>query len=315
LVAAPIEEAGMGEEFVKPMSTYTLHPETKLGPVHLTVSDMARSLGFYRDVLGFRLLDQSADRVSLTADGVSPILLLTELPGARAGFSRNTGLYHFAVLYPERADLARALKRLWDSGYPLGGCSDHSVSEALYLDDPDGNGIELYRDQPRSAWPMRDGKVSMTTDPLDLDDLLGEAASDGAEGEGPWDGLPKGASIGHIHLHVVDLEESAAFYRDALGFEVQARYRQGALFLSAGGYHHHLGINVWAERMRSPQVENVAGLRSFAVCVPDAAELDRIDGQLEAAGAAFTRKDGAIFVDDPSENTVILQGGRPTGGL
>ncbi len=134
-------------------------------------------------------------------------------------------------------------------------------------------------------------------------------------GEGPWDGLPKGASIGHIHLHVMDLEESAAFYRDALGFEVQARYRQGALFLSAGGYHHHLGINVWAERMRSPQVENVAGLRSFAVCVPDAAELDRLEGQLEAAGAAFTRKDGAIFVDDPSENTVILQEGRSAGGL
>ena len=120
---------------------------------------------------------------------------------------------------------------------------------------------------------MRDGKVSMTTDPLDLDDLLGEAASD--EGERPWDGLPKRASIGHIPLHVMDLEESAAFYRDALGFEVQARYRQGALFLSAGGYHHHLGINVWAERMRSSQVENVVGLRSFAVCVPDAAELDR----------------------------------------
>lgn len=287
------------------MSTYSLHPDTKLGPVHVTVSDMKRSLDFYRDVLGFRLLEQSADRASLTADGASPILLLTELTGAKAGFSRNTGLYHFAVLYPERVDLARALKRLWDSGYPLGGCSDHAVSEALYLDDPDGHGIELYRDRPRLDWPRREGKVTMTTDPLDLDDLLSEAAS----GEGPWDGLPKGASIGHIHLHVADLEKSAAFYRDALGFEVQARYRQGALFLSAGGYHHHLGINVWAERMRNPMVENAAGLRSFTVCVPDAAELGRLEGRLEAAGAVFKRKSDAIFVDDPSENTVILLGG------
>ena len=287
------------------MFTHTLPPTTKLGPVHLTVSDMARSLSFYQDVLGFRLLEQSTDWISLTADGVSPILLLTELPGARAGLSRHTGLYHFAVLYPERVDLARALRCLRDSAYPLGGCSDHTVSEALYLDDPDGHGIELYWDRPRSTWPMRDGKISMTTDPLDLDDLLREMASD----KRPWKGLPERAFIGHIHLHVVDLEESEAFYRDTIGFEVQARYHKGAVFLSAGGYHHHLGINVWAKGTGHPLVKSAVGLRSFSVCVPDASGLDHLESRLGAADVAFSRKDGAIFVDDPSGNTVILLGG------
>ncbi len=152
---------------------------------------------------------------------------------------------------------------------------------------------------------MRDGKISMTTDPLDLDDLLREMASD----KRPWKGLPERAFIGHIHLHVVDLEGSEAFYRDTIGFEVQARYHKGAVFLSAGGYHHHLGINVWAKRTGHPLVKSAVGLRSFSVCVPDAFGLGQLESRLGAAGVAFSRKDGAIFVDDPSGNTVILLGG------
>ncbi|MFQ5914915.1 MAG: VOC family protein [Nitrospinota bacterium] len=292
------------------MSSFSIRPDSHLGPVHLTVSDLGRSLDFYEKVLGFGVLEREGETAALTADKENPLVFLTEIPGAPRRPSDTSGLYHFAVLLPSRVDLARSLRRLGETSYPLGGCSDHSVSEALYLDDPDGNGIELYRDRPRSEWPWREGqKGRMTTDPLDLHNLLDEAEKDSR----PWDGLPEGTRIGHVHLHVADLDRAEAFYRDVLGFEVMSHQDlRGASFLATGGYHHHIGLNVWAGVGVKPPPGNAAGLRYFTFCLPEEAELRRLANHLESIGVPLTRKGEGLFLRDPSENAVFLLAGCNT---
>ncbi len=294
------------------MATFSIHPDILLGPVHLTVSDLGRSLNFYEDVLGFRVLSQAGGTTALTADGETPLVFLTPVPGAARKPPHSTGLYHFAILLPSRVGLSRSLRRLGDTDYPLGGCSDHSVSEALYLDDPDGNGIEIYWDRPRSGWPQRNRKVAMTTDPLDLVELLEESEQD----EHPWEGLPAETCIGHVHLHVADLSRAVAFYQDALGFEVMSyQATRGASFLSAGGYHHQLGLNVWAGQEALPPPDRTAGIRYFTVCLPDEAELGRLAAHLESVGAAVTKKGDALFLRDPSENGVVVLAGSAPDAL
>ena len=183
------------------MAPFSIDPNTNIGSTHLTVADLARSERFYTDMLGFRPLARTADTLTLTANGTTLLLALTEQPGAPPKPQRATGLYHFAILTPTRLDLARSLRRLAEMRYPLSGASDHLVSEALYLDDPDGNGIEIYRDRPRAEWPRPGGKIQMATDPLDIDGILGELEHD----DRPWDGLAPATTIGHMHLHVADL--------------------------------------------------------------------------------------------------------------
>ena len=225
-----------------PAKTFSVAPQTSLGPVSLAVSDVKRSEVFYRDTLGLQSQRTPENALTFSADGVTPLLTLTELPGARPQPRRSTGLYHFALLLPSRQDLAQTLQRLVAARYPLTGASDHLVSEALYLDDPDGNGIEIYRDRPRSEWNYDGDAIRMVVDPLDLRVLLDEAT----DGKSSPPGIAAGTTIGHVHLHVSDIASSKAFYHGVLGFDIMTEALPGALFVSAGGYHHHLGLNVWA---------------------------------------------------------------------
>jgi catechol 2,3-dioxygenase len=213
---------------------------------------------------------------------------------------RSTGLYHFAVLVPTRSDLARSLRRIAEQRYPIQGAADHLVSEAVYLADPDGNGIEIYRDRPREEWPRVAGNIQMATDPLDLYALLGEA--EGAPGDGR---LPAGTRIGHMHLQIADLAAAERFYVDVLGLDIVVRM-PSALFVSAGGYHHHLGLNTWQSRGGSPAPAGSAGLRYFSIRVPDAAELERVTSRLEQAGLSVEQTDGAVVVADPWQNQIRL---------
>src|SRR5947209_5740641 len=243
-----------------------IDPRTTVGTVRLTVSDLARSRAFYEQALGLRSreLDNGAIALGPPAGQAGELEALVELHGDASAprlDRRATGLFHLAILFPTRSDLAFALARLAQARWPLDGASDHLVSEALYLSDPDGNGIELYRDRPREDWPYHDGRLRMATLPLDLDDLLGEIRS--AES---WQTLaPDGTRMGHVHLQVSDLEETEAFYHGLLGFDVMVRGFPGALFVAAGGYHHHLGLNTWNSTGASPPRPGAVGLRSYDV--------------------------------------------------
>jgi catechol 2,3-dioxygenase len=292
-------------------SARILPAETTLGHASLLVADLERSVTFYRDVLGFRVLRQEGEAATLGAgEEQTPILELAALPGARPKPRRTTGLYHVAILTPSRDALARSLYHLAVSGYPLQGASDHLVSEALYLADPDGNGLEIYRDRPRSAWYDADGHFQMDTAPLDLDKLLeeGEASTN----ERPWTGLDSGTRVGHVHLQVADLAAAVRFYTDGLGFETMvALPEMGAAFVSAGGYHHHIGLNTWTSRGAPLPPADAAGLRVFEIVVPDDKTLDEIAARLSALNMPFERTDLAIEARDPSGNLArLISGGR-----
>jgi catechol 2,3-dioxygenase len=277
-----------------------IDPRTHIGLVSLTVSDLARSLRFYGEVLGLAPVERSAGSVLLAA-GETRLLHLVELPGARPKPARAAGLYHFALLLPGRPDLARWLRHVLESGWPLQGWSDHGVSEAIYLADPDGNGIEVYRDRPRAEWPVANGELQMVTDPLDAANLL--ALADGAE---PWQAMPAGAVMGHVHLHVASIPQAQAFYCDVLGFDLMQRYGPSALFVSAGGYHHHAGLNTWAGVGAPPAPAGSAGLRYFTIAVPDQSSLASLVGRVQKAGIAVTAQDGGWFLRDPSGNGIRL---------
>ena len=221
-----------------------IHPKTDVGTVRLTVADLERSRDFYQRALGLRATQGDRAGLTLGTDDGTPLIELTGDPAAPPRPRRATGLFHLAVLLPSRRDLAIALRRLADARVRLDGASDHLVSEALYLHDPDGNGIEIYRDRPRDEWPHLNGSLEMATLPLDLDDLMTElppaSAADAT--------VPAGTRIGHVHLQVSDLDAAEAFYAGVLGFDVTVKGYAGALFVSAGGYHHHLGLNTWQSR-------------------------------------------------------------------
>ncbi|WP_376791545.1 VOC family protein [Thermoflexus sp.] len=276
-----------------------------IGYAHLQVRDLGRALAFYRDLLGFLEIGREGATVLLSATGSPPpLLILTELRGARPKPPRTTGLYHVAIRVPTRRDLARVFRRLLEHEWPFQGFSDHGVSEALYLPDPDGNGLEIYRDRPRAQWPWQEGRLAMVTKPLDVEDLLGEAIPE------PWEGLPSGTDIGHIHLHVADLEEAERFYVGILGLEVTQRDYPGARFFAAGGYHHHVGTNIWAGRGAPPPPADAVGLRSFSLVVPDEASWIGIRERALAAGLPVREGSGVLFLQDPSANRlqVVLEG-------
>ena len=277
---------------------FVIDPAADIGSVALTVSDLARAERFYVDAIGFRVLGRADGRLTLSADGRTGLLELTEQPGARKT-PRSTGLYHFAILLPSRPALAESLRHLIDEGHPPSGASDHGVSEALYLSDPDGNGIEIYRDRPRSDWVIEGGEVQMDTQPLR--GLLDEPSR-----ETPWQGLDPETVIGHIHLHVSDLEQANEFYTGVLGLEVTAHYGQQALFVSAGGYHHHIGLNTWNGVGAPPPAPGSVGLRHFAVELPTAEALQLELGRLEAKGVPVESVDGGFLVRDPSQNGILL---------
>jgi catechol 2,3-dioxygenase len=233
-----------------------LPADSHIGQVSLTVRDLERSLSFYRDVLGLVELKPG----QLGPPGGRVLVELHERKDAVAKPRRSSGLYHFAILVPSRAALGRSLRRLSEMRWPLSGAADHLVSEALYLDDPDGLGIEIYRDRPRDSWRVVDGEMAMATDPLDLQSLYDDPGA-----ETPWAGLEPGTIMGHVHLHVAHLDAAEALYCGQIGFEPMLRRYPGALFVAAGGYHHHLGLNTWAGVGAPPPPENAVGLRSFTI--------------------------------------------------
>lgn len=260
---------------------------TSIGRIRLRVPDLDRSLAFYGEVLGFDV-ERAGSTATLSSAGRT-LIELREVSGLSRAPRNAAGLYHFAILLPARSDLARFAKHLVDGGIRFGQ-SDHTVSEALYFDDPDGNGIEVYADRPRSTWPVSDGIVHFTGDPIDFQDLFAEIDP----GETAWQGMPEGTIIGHVHLRVSDVERSFTFY-ERLGFELTADFVRGARFVSAGGYHHHLGMNEWESRGRPLAGDDVSGLDSFEVVLPDRdswlVTVARIDGE--------STRDSAYRAHDP----------------
>jgi catechol 2,3-dioxygenase len=282
-----------------------ISPQAMMGPVELTVSDLKRSLAYYASVVGLETLGRENGRASLgTAE--RELLVLVERPGARPA-DGHTGLYHFALLVPERADLARWLAHAARDRVELTGLSDHYVSEAIYLRDPDHHGIEIYADRPREVW---EGEVAdrMTTLPLNVQNLMGELPDAEAAA---FDGLAAGTVMGHVHLRVAAIDDTVSFYRDVLGMGLMASLGPYAAFLSAGGYHHHLGANTWESAGASPAPAGSATLSHFSVLLPDQAELERVLERLRAAGVPVEDHGDGSLVRDPSQNAVLL---RVAGG-
>jgi catechol 2,3-dioxygenase len=292
----------MTTESARRSGTTPIHPETRVGPVRLTVSDLERSRAFYDQVLGLSASESEDGKLALGPGGGPALVELTGDSAAARLDRRATGLFHLAILLPSRPDLAVALARIAQARWPLDGASDHLVSEALYLSDPDGNGIEIYRDRPRDEWQYRDGSLQMATIPLDLRDLMGDMPQ-GAE-VSPT--VPAGTTMGHVHLQVAELEQTEAFYSGVLGFDVVVRGYPGALFVSAGGYHHHLGLNTWNSAGGSPPRPGSVGLRSYDVVLPNAVELENVLARIRAAGIETQADGDATIVRDPSGNRVRL---------
>ena len=280
--------------------TDSIHPETTVSAVHLAVANLEGQLSFYRDKLGFKVHRQESDTVYLGAGGAD-FLILTERSAVRPP-RRATGLYHFAILTPSRLHLARSLRQLAETSTPVEGFADHLVSEAIYLSDPEGNGIEIYRDRPRDQWPRRDGQVVMASDPLNLDGILAELEGD----REPWAGLHPATRLGHMHLKVAEVVETEAFYCGVLRFDLIARLASSALFVSAGGYHHHIGMNTWESAGAAPSPPGSTGLTHFVIELPDAAELSRTAERMRRANWKFDEREDGLFARDPSKNGILL---------
>lgn len=291
------------------MTLPPIDPALRIVSVHLAVSDLAQSVDFYERILGLPLVSRDDDRALLGPDSKHPLLGLTRIDHPTSAPRRSTGLFHFAVLHPARQALAESVLRIAHHRWPIDGAADHGVSEALYLSDPDGLGIELYADRPPEQWPRpADGHgVDMVTLPLDLDDLLAQAP------DGPTPAVSTGTVIGHIHLKVADVSRSLAFYRDSLGFQEQARLPSAA-FLSAGGYHHHVGLNSWHSRSGSPPPDAAPGLRltEFALRSPTALgalerRLSQASGESSEAPSVVERVgDGRLTLGDPDRIPLVF---------
>ena len=285
-----------------PPAGYRLPADTRLGGVLLQIADLDRSLAYYTTVLGFQLLERTPTAAVLGAPDGVPLVELRQLAGARPVMRRGRlGLYHFAVLLPDRASLGRFVSHLDRLGASA-GAADHLVSEALYLTDPDGLGIEVYADRPRDTWAVRGREIVMTTEPLDLGDLVR------AGGTEKWNGLPRGTTVGHVHLHVGDLAAAAAFYHQGLGLDAVVSSYPGALFLSAGGYHHHLGLNTWAGPDAAPAGPADARLLEWTVELPSTVDADAAAASLARAGYTPERSGAGWLVQDPWGTPVRLEG-------
>ena len=268
------------------------------GEVHLNVLDLDRSIRFYKEIIGFKVLKEESNKAVLTADGKTPLLIIEQPEKVTPKEPRKTGLYHFALLLPERADLGMIIKHFVENKVAI-GASDHLVSEALYLSDPDGNGIEIYTDREPSEWSWENGQVVMSTDPLDGESVV--ASSEGKQ----WDGLPTGTLMGHVHLHVAHLPETETFY-NALGFEVATNYPQ-ALFMSNGKYHHHIGLNTWSgEGAAQPSADSV-GLHSYTLIYPDKVVLDEAIAKVKSLGTKVESVESSYLIEDPSGNRIVLR--------
>ncbi len=272
-------------------------PNLFVKEVNVNVTNLKRSLDFYQKILGLKVLEQSPQKAVLTANGQTALVTLEQPDGVTPKQGRTTGLYHFALLLPERKDLAVFLRHLLETGYRF-GAADHFVSEALYLDDPDGNGIEVYRDRPSSEWTWKDGKVVMATEQLDGTSIL-------AESDAPFTGLPDKTIMGHIHLHVAHLAEAEKFYQEGLGFQIVSYYPQ-AVFMSTGGYHHHIAVNTWQGTGAPRRAASSVGLNWYTLVFPSEGARQQTIKQLQAAGAAVTETSSDYVTEDPAGNRIRL---------
>jgi catechol 2,3-dioxygenase len=278
----------------------TIDPATRIGTVTLSVADLRRSVAYYQHDIGLALLYQRGDQATLGV-GSTALLRLHEIGGARL-VRRATGLYHFALRVPTRRDLARVLRHSDERGTRIGGAADHLFSEALYLSDPDGHGIEISTDRPRDAWYDTQGNLRVASDPLDLSGILRELDGE----EAPWQGLPLGTDMGHIHLQVADIRDAERFYVEVLGFERTIGMPM-ASFVSAGGYHHHIGMNTWAGIGVPPPPEGAARLLNYEVVLPSQHALSAVIDRIRAAGASLTEDPEGWVVRDPSHNRILLR--------
>jgi catechol 2,3-dioxygenase len=280
----------------------SIAPETHPGAVRLTVGDLQGQASFYEETIGLTRLGEGDGLVRLGAgaDGMALVELRDDAQASPRP-PRTSGLFHLAILLPDRTELGRALQRIAGAGWGLTGAADHLVSEALYLDDPEGNGIEIYRDRPREEWQYVDGELQMATLPLDLPAIAAEAPVE--EHPGP---MPGDTAMGHVHLNVSEIPASRAFYEGALGFDVSVDSYLGALFVSAGGYHHHIGLNIWNGEGAPPPPPGSRGLERFHLVVPDRAEIDAVAGRLREAGYEAEERDGELLTVDPSGNRIAL---------
>jgi catechol 2,3-dioxygenase len=276
-------------------------PDTHIGKVRLRVADIDDLTAFYERVVGLGAAERDGDVVRLGPEGGEPLIELVSAPGAPAAPSFSTGLFHLAILVPDRVELARSLHRVASTGWRLTGASDHLVSEALYLRDPEGSGIEIYRDRPREEWNRDNGELRMATLPLDLQGVLDEL---GDAGEAT-SGMPAATTMGHVHLQVADIPAAEGFYNGALGLDVMVRSYPGALFLAAGGYHHHLGLNTWQSQGAPPPPEGALGLDRYELVLPDASDVDAAAERLGESGDPVRVEEG-VLATDPSGNRVLL---------
>lgn len=282
------------------MSIHPIDPTTAVGPVALAARDRRALSTWYGDTLGLTRLAEGETATVLGAADGTPLIVVVAAPEAAESPRRSPGLYHTAILLPSRADLGRFIRYASNANLRMQGAADHLVSEALYLADPEGNGIEIYRDRPRADWPMQGAGVHMENARFDVRGVVDEGDAAG----GNWAGMPAGTIVGHVHLKVADLAATRRFYVDILGFDVMNEAYPGALFVAAGGYHHHFGLNVW-ESAGGTRPPRTAGLAAATITLP-AAAIDTVAARLAAAGVASERVDTAIAVSDPSGNRLLL---------
>ncbi|WP_050180018.1 VOC family protein [Domibacillus robiginosus] len=275
------------------MNHFHEKPHTFVGEVCIRVTDLDRSITFYTQIIGLKVLSKSERQAVLTADGQTALVTLEQPEGVRSKQGRTSGLYHFAILLPERKDLAQFLRHLLQTGYRF-GAADHYVSEALYLDDPDGNGIEVYCDRPASEWTWNDGLVDMATVQLDGDSIL-------AESDKEFTGLPAETIMGHIHLHVSSIPEAERFYTEGLGFEIVSHYPQ-AIFTSTGRYHHHIALNTWQGTGAPRPDEKSAGLHWYTIVFPSEEAREAAAARLQKIGARVDE----YVTEDPAGNRIRL---------
>lgn len=277
---------------------YDTNTPARIGAVELIVEDLARSVTFYTELIGFDILAEESQKVTLTADGQKPLLVLESVGNSIERPFGTTGLYHFAILLPNRASLADTILHLSEAEYPLQGASNHQYSDALYLADPDGNGMEIYADLPPETWAQdQDGRYQGGTYAFDLDKTLAEATS-------IWTGLPEATRIGHMHLQVAELDKTEQFYVEGLGFDITSK-KDGSLFLSKDRYHHYIGLNTWSGLNLPAPPENARGLKKFKFFFTQE-ELDEAKVQLTRLDFHFEENADSITVKDPSGNTIEI---------
>lgn len=292
----PVHEKG-----VTSVSKFHRRPHTYVSQVDLKVTDIERSLAFYQNVIGLKVQGHTAKKAILSADGKTPLLTLEQPENVIPKQRRTTGLYHFALLLPSRQDLGKILQHFMDTRYPLQGASNHIFSEALYLADPDGNGIEIYADRPPATWPWKNGLLVAASEPLDVESVLAETNG------GEWNGLPTGTVMGHLHLHGSELKHIKEFYQEGLGFDIVINIPDQALFFSTGRYHHHIAVNVWNGIGAPTPPENSVGLMKYSLVFPNEEARERVRIKLNRLGYDVQRGNGGFQTKDPSGNRIQLR--------